>query len=40
MMVVTEIKDHIEVPVISIEELKSTGLGGQPVGKHKVRMLL
>jgi len=28
VMVVTEIKEHIEVSVISMEELKSTGLGG------------
>lgn len=39
-MVVTEIKEHIEVSVISMEELKSTGLGGRPVGKHKARMVL
>lgn len=36
-MVVSEIKEYIEVPVISTEELESTGLGGRAVGQDKAK---
>ena len=40
VMVVSEIKEHIALSVISMEALESTGLGGWGVGKDKARMVL